>query len=176
MKNVACVALLSTALLAACSGEQQRQVQSSAQNDALIAAVSAKLVGVDADAVTAVHVGANGGSVTLSGEARNDGERAQYVTAARSVSGVTRVNDEIAVNPHLRGVRERSGDAWLAAKVAAAIAGQAGVNVFHVDTTAKSGVVTLRGTVPARSVAETIVSTARGVPGVRHIDDQMTIK
>jgi hyperosmotically inducible protein len=165
------VAALALAVLASCAGGQKN-----ATNDALIGAgVKAKLAGVDADSATAVDVSVTGGRVVLAGQARNDGERQAYVRAARSVSGVSSVEDRLTVNPHLRGVREQSNDALLAARVAAAIAGQAGVNVFKVKTTARDGVVTLTGTVPSSSIARTILDTARGVSGVKRVVDRVAI-
>jgi osmotically-inducible protein OsmY len=170
------MALAFAAVLPACSVKEQQQAQSDANQGLQVAAVTAKLAAVDIDATTNVHVSANGGTITLKGQAHSNAERARYVDAAKSVNGVRAVVDDLTVNPHVTGVREQTLDATLTARVAAAIAGQAGVNVFHVAPSSKHGVVTLRGTVPSASVEKTIVRTVRGVPGVRRVIDRLTIR
>ena len=171
MRNIA--PFLLAAAIAGCSGANQKD----AGNDALATvAVKAKLAGVDVDSTTAVNVNVRNGVVTLTGQARNIGERDDYVAAARSADGVTSVVDRLAVNANVRGLREQSADAALAAKVAAAIAGQAGVNVFHVKTSARDGVVTLEGAVPSAAIEQTVIATARSVSGVKRVDARLTIQ
>ncbi len=178
--------ILVVAALAACSQAQQQQTQNSAQNashavsDAAqhgyrVASVAAKLAGVDVDATTDVHIAVSDGVVTLSGQAHTQAERDRYVAAAKSVDGVRSVVDDLTVNSGVTGVRESALDATLTARVAAAIAAQAGVNVFHVTPSASHGVVTLRGAVPSRSVRSTIVQAVRGVQGVKSVDDRITV-
>ena len=164
MKRVVAAAAL--LLLGSCSGGAQKN----AGNDAVIAVgVKANLAGVDVDSATAVDVAVSNGVVTLTGQARDARERIAYTNAARSVDGVTSVVDRLNVNPRLRGLREQTTDAALAARVAAAIAAQAGVNVFTIKTTAHDGVVTLDGSVPTPAIEKTVLDTARGVPGVRRV-------
>lgn len=162
-------------LVAACSAQQQQQAQHSAQNTTLSAAVQAKLATIDADAATAVTVVANGGTVTLSGQAHDAQERSSYDAAAAGVPGVTHVVDRLRVNPQLRGLRENVSDAALAAKVNAKIAAQAGVNVARVKTSVRDGAVTLSGTVPSISVKTTIVDTVRKTSGVKSVDDRIEV-
>lgn len=66
-----------------------------------------------------------------------------------------------------------TADTQLKVRVAAAIAAQAGVNVFHVSTDVKDGVVTLRGKVPNASIEQTIVKTAAGVSGVKRVVNRL---
>lgn len=145
-------------------------------HDALIyAAVRGHLIDVDVDSATALHVDVDHGIVTLSGEARTAAERARYVAATQAVSGVMRVRDEIAINPQLRGPSETTRDDALAVSVYAALVAQSGVNAFHVSARVRDGVVTLEGNVPNGSIERTIVTTAGGVQGVRHVVNRLTI-
>lgn len=173
--------------LGACTGTQQKQVQDGAQSLAsaapagakdayLTAAVGTKLAAIDVDSTTSVHIAVDNGTVTLTGQARSAQEQAQFVAAAQSVDGVATVNNRLTVDPHLRGVRETTDDAALTTKVTAAIAAQAGINVFHVVASARAGTVTITGTVPTRSVERTIVDTVRGVSDVRTVVDRLTVK
>lgn len=93
-----------------------------------------------------------------------------------SAANVTSAIDRLGTNPHVRVIREQGKDAALAAGVSAAIAGQTGINVFHIGVWAHAGVVTLRGNVPTREIARTAVATARGVSGVRRVISHLTIQ
>ena len=177
---------LGLGMLAACTAQQQQSARQTAGSmassapgtakDALIAtSVSAKLAAIDVDAATAVHVSVQNGGVTLSGEERSRQERADYEGAARSVEGVTGVLDTVRVNPHVRGAREALGDAALQTKVAGAIAAQTGVNVFHVKTAVRNGVVTLAGSVTSRALKETVLSSVRQVNGVTRVIDNIEV-
>jgi osmotically-inducible protein OsmY len=169
------VALLLFAALVACSGGRQRSVENAGSDAYVTAAVKAKLAAVDVDSADAVGVAVANGTVTLTGKAHSDAEGQAYVAAARSVDGVQNVDDRLVIDPQEHGLREQSADVGLAAKVSAAIAGQAGINVFHVKVTARDGVVSLEGTVPSQSVARTIVDTARGVDGVKRVVPLVTV-
>lgn len=114
--------------------------------------------------------------ITLAGQARNTEQRDQYVRAASSVSGVTSVRDQLAINPHLYGARETAQDAALAVRVSATIAAQAGVNAFRVTPSVHQGVVALNGTVPNRATADVIVQAVRGIPGVKRVVDHITVR
>lgn len=173
--------------LTGCTAQQQsasqakaRQVYSSApdavRNAYLTAAVATKLAVVDADSATNVRASADSGIVTLSGQARNAAERSLYVKTAKSVSGVVAVQDMLSINPHLQGLRDQAADVTLETRVSAAIAAQAGVNVFHVQTSVRNGIVTLRGNVPSRSVDRTILNTVRAVSGVKMLVDLIAVR
>lgn len=169
------VAPLLFAALAACSGGQQKNAENAGNDTYLTVAVKAKLAAVDVDSTDGVGVSSANGTVTLTGKAHSEAERQSYVAAARSVDGVRNVDDRLAIDANERGVREQSADVTLAGKVSAAIAGQAGINVFHVKVSARDGVVSLQGTVPSDSIARTIVDTARGVDGVKRVDSRITV-
>jgi osmotically-inducible protein OsmY len=172
--------------MSACTAAQQHDANDSAQqlassapdaakNAYLTAAVSTKLATVDINSATSVKVQTNAGVVTLTGAAQTEAKRAAFVSAAKSIDGVVSVRDSLTIDPHLRGVRQQTDDVTLAASVTTAIAAQAGVNVFHVSTSAHDGTVTLDGTVPSRSVARTVVETARGISGVKVVVDKLRV-
>jgi hyperosmotically inducible protein len=174
MKRLPLIA--TAALLAACSGPQQQNAQTNVQDGLLTTEVAAKLTGVDVDAATAVHVSVDHGVVTLSGRAHSLDERAKYDDAARSVSGVKDVRDELAVQPGFKGLRGHANDAQLTVRVSAEIAAQAGGNVFHVTPSVNDGIVTLDGTVDQMSVRETIVNSVRRISGVKAVIDNIKVR
>lgn len=172
--------------LAACTAQQQNSAQSSAQQavssapvvakDAyLVTAVSTKLATVDVDSASSVRVAANHGVVTLTGQAHNSPERLRYQQAAAAVPGVTLVRNELTVS-QFAGLRSQAGDAKLTAQVSAAIAAQAGANVFHVTPSVHNGTVTLTGSVNQRSIKDTIIRDVRKIDGVRAVIDHITIQ
>lgn len=168
--------ILAACALAACSGQQQQEAQKGGDDAYLVTAVTTKLLTIDVDASTGVHVAANNGVVTLSGLAHTPQERSQYDAAARSISGVRSVDDKLTVGGNFRGVRATAADAALTARVSAAIAAQAGANVFHVKPSVRNGTVTLTGTVNDPSVKQTIVHTVKGVPGVHAVIDRINAR
>jgi osmotically-inducible protein OsmY len=78
-----------------------------------------------------------------------------------------------AVNGVLKKVDAK--DAALKVQVTAAMAEQAGANVFRIGTDVRAGVVTLSGTVPNDQVEQTVIRAAAGVSGVKRVDNHLTI-
>ena len=184
MKPIATLAaaVLCAGLLTACSEQAQKSAQDAASaapgtaKDALIAgSIKTKISAIDLDAATSVNVAVSNGRVTLTGEVRNEGERGQFENAARSVEGVTGVSDTTRINPGMHGPKESLGDAGLAAKVAASLAGQTGLNAFHIKTQAHDGIVTLSGALPTQAIKDTALETARHTDGVRSVVDRLTV-
>lgn len=64
----------------------------------------------------------------------------------------------------------------LEVKVGAAIAAEAGTNVFHVTPLARNGVVTLTGSVPSETIHQTVIDTVRTVPGVKRVVDRIAVR
>jgi osmotically-inducible protein OsmY len=159
--------------LSGCSSSQQERAKSD-MNDAFIAAqIHTKLVAIDPATVSLVKVDVAQGVVTLSGQVHSQTERDKVDEAARSVSGVKRVNDRLAVNPKAPTANEIAGDVSLQAKVKAALAAQTGVNALKVAVSVHAGVVALEGTYASAALHEVILETVRGVRGVRRIEDRL---
>lgn len=168
--------VLSVSALCACSTVQQQKNQAHVINDAyLTTAVATKLAVTNADSMRMVHVSVRDGVATLRGQASSLKEETQFVTTAKSVSGVHGVINRLTVNPHALGINQSATDAALTVKVSAAIAAQAGLNVFHVSPSVHNSVVTLTGTVPNHSVEETIVQTTAHLSGVSHVIDHLRV-
>lgn len=96
--------------------------------------------------------------------------------ASAAPSAVASAAHAVSTNPDVRKAGRRLNDAALAAAVETAIAGQAGLNVFHIGATANHGVVTLTGNVKSRAIAQTALTTARHVRGVRAVVDKLAVR
>jgi osmotically-inducible protein OsmY len=141
-------------------------------NDALlITAVKAKLITVDIDSTATLGVHVDHGVVTLTGAVRTAGARARTVAAAKSVSGVRVVHDDLRVDPRVPDVHDRFGDAALAGRIAAAIFTQTGSTAVRVNV--HEGVVILHGNVTDPRLRDAAVDTARHTTGVRGVEDEM---
>jgi hyperosmotically inducible protein len=143
----------------------------------LTAAVRTKLLSEDIDSAKRVGVNVVAGVVTLSGRVGSAAEKTRAVAAARSVRGVTSVQDsQLTVGSVGPSVAQSVDDAGLAAKVEGAMVAQAGVNVSGVGVKAKAGVVTLTGHVPTPAIKSTMVEAAKKASGVRNVIDQIVVK
>jgi len=143
--------------------------------DALIvAAVKAQLTTDDPDSATTLGVGSRDGVVTLRGTVRDAAARGRDVAAARAVTGVKQVVDQLRVDP--RGPRpgRQIADAALATRVVAAYTAQLGLQ--RVTVTVDRGVATLAGTVPDTRTRSRIEAAARGTDGIRNVVDQIRVE
>jgi translation elongation factor EF-1beta len=89
---------LSSGLLMACRPNET--VERQTKDAALKAQVKAKLASdVGAATVTAIEVNVTNGVATLAGSVRSDDEKQRAEATARSVEGITGVNNNLQVNP-----------------------------------------------------------------------------
>jgi osmotically-inducible protein OsmY len=182
MKALASLAL--AAALAGCSGGSVDQaahaVESQApalfQDGLVHAALRAKIAALDVDAATSIGIAVHAGHVTLTGTVRSAKERGELVATAKSLKGVNAVDDELRVDPAMRGTADKAGDFALVAKVTTALAAQTGVNAIDVRASAKDGIVTLRGDVPSAAIKSTMLATVEKTQGVRRVVDDIAVK
>jgi osmotically-inducible protein OsmY len=52
---------------------------------------------------------------------------------------------------------------------------EGGVNAFSIGVNARAGAITLSGNVPSNSVADTLVSTAKSVHGVKSVESKLQV-
>ena len=169
--------------VAACSQQQLNSASNDVShgapaffdNGVLATKVIAKLATVDASSALYLTATANGGVVTLHGKARMPAFAARFVAAAKTVSGVTAVRDDVKIDQHLPRLGRDAVGFGLTAAVRANLVGQAGVNGVAIGVFAQNGTVTLSGRVKTAALRETLVSAARGTSGVRQVVDRLTV-
>ena len=177
------LALVSIALLAACSKSDvdsaQNAVASSvpvlANEAGITARIEARFAEIDPSSAFHVTVGVHGGEVKLAGKVRDAKIDARFVAAANGVSGVKHVTSTLAIDPSLPNTKDSFSDFVLEASVRAKLVEQAGVNGVHVVVTARAGAVTLSGDVPTRDVANTLVAAAKTVKGVKNVESKLAV-
>jgi osmotically-inducible protein OsmY len=142
-----------------------------------------------------IIVTTNAGVVTLAGEITDDTERAEALLLARTTEGVKRVEDNLTVSvaPPAASTAttpptatapsaaakpvETSADtdAALADRIKSQLASDTQVKNAAIEVTAKSGVVTLQGTVPTRAAKERALTVARGIDGVTQVVERIQV-
>ena len=118
---------------------------SGAQNAPHTTVTQVEAITVDIDSTASLGVHVAGGVATLTGAVRNQAARTKTVAAAKSVSGIHEVRDELHIDPTIPNVSARVGDAALAGRIAAAIFTQTGSTAVRVNV--HNGIVTLHGAV-----------------------------
>jgi osmotically-inducible protein OsmY len=149
----------------------ETQIERLAGEALLITEIKAKLITVDVNSTATLGVRVSDGVATLTGTVRSAAMRAKDVAAARSVRGITRVDDRLRVDSHTPDIAGRLTDAALAGRIAGAIFTQTGTTGVKVDV--HDGVVTLSGNIVDPRVRTAAVDTARNTSGVHAVIDQM---
>ena len=153
------------------------------------------------EAVRARHidVSTENGVVTLRGTVDNDAAKQQAVNLARSVDGVSRVDDQLQVatqtgttaaaeGPRARDQAESTGTsgrdpdgnvmpAWITTKIQAQYFASPEIKPWNIDVTTQSGgVVMLSGEVDTSEDKAEAVRIARATDGVTSVDDRLRVK
>jgi hyperosmotically inducible protein len=190
--NVRILSLLAIAACTACSKSDVDNVQNAVAS-AVPASVKSALPAIEKvteigakiearfgeiDAASALHVIPHvdgNGSVKLTGTVRSADIEKQFVAAATAVSGVKSVSSSLTVDPSLPNVKDSTSDIVLEARVRAKLLEEGGVNAFSIGVNARAGAITLSGNVPSNSVADTLVSTAKSVHGVKSVESKLQV-
>lgn len=131
-----------------------------------------------------VEVEASGTTVTLEGVVSSRGYQSLAEEVARSVSGVTKVENRVRVaeapgggpvSRAARKVEQETADALLEAKIKAKLLEVMGVAAFQVEVEATDGVVSLSGTVKEKEQKALAEKTAKAVPGAVEVHDLLRV-
>ncbi len=122
-----------------------------------------------------IIVTTSGGVVTLTGEIADDTERAEALLLARTTESVKRVEDNLTISVAPAPASTTDADAALADRIKSQLASDNQVKNAPIEVTAKSGVVTLQGTVPMRAVKERALTVARGIDGVTQVVERIQV-
>lgn len=131
-----------------------------------------------------VEVEASGTTVTLEGVVSSRGYQSLAEEVARSVSGVTKVENRVRVaeapgggpvSRAARMVEQETADALLEAKIKAKLLEVMGVAAFQVEVEAAEGVVSLSGTVKEKEQKTLAEKTAKAVPGAVEVHNLLRV-
>lgn len=135
----------------------------------------------------AIDVRTSAGAVTLSGEVANETERQQALSLARSVAGVTSVQDQLQVSGSVarEGMPQTTApapadqgstdDTWITTKVQSEYFLDEEVKKGDVEVNSQGGVVTLTGEVPSPEAKQRAETIARQVDGVTEVENELSV-
>ena len=116
----------------------------------------------------AVKVAVSKGFVTLSGEVPWHYQRTAAEHAVRRLNGVTGVSNQIAVKPHVQA-------ADIKRRIEEALDRQADIEAARIRVSVEGDKVRLEGSVRAWFERNAIEEAAWSAPGVRQVDDRVTV-
>jgi osmotically-inducible protein OsmY len=139
-----------------------------------------------------IVVTTNAGVVTLNGEIADETERAEALLLARTTEGVKRVEDNLTISPvsaptstaatpatpsaaSKSSVAAADTDAAVADRIKSQLASDSQMKNAPIEVTAKSGVVTLQGTVPTKAAKEHALAAVSGIDGVTQVVDRIQV-
>lgn len=197
------IVLAGCAAAAGCRGEAMNETSTTApaatiesrDDTAVKTAVQAKFYTEDLTRGRAIDVSAQDGAVTLRGTVPTEAARQRAVTLARSVDGVTNVDDKLTVTNTTAAAQsaeaatstgttgrepvggEPAEPAWITTKIQAQYFLDPDIKPWAIDvTTGTGGVVKLEGTVDSADDKADAVRIARETDGVTRVDDRLRIE
>ncbi len=117
----------------------------------------------------AIALGERGGTVTLRGTVATPRQRDTAVHVARSIPGVTFVNDELVLDP-----RDRAEDAEIRGAALQALMSN-DVLAEHVDVTVRDGWLALKGEVKHQTDSDAAFDAVCRLPGVGGITNEIKV-
>jgi hyperosmotically inducible periplasmic protein len=116
------------------------------------------------------------GEVMLSGFANNQKQIDFSIAVAKSVEGVTSVDNQLALKEGRQSIGNRIDDSVITARVKAAILSDPAMKSMDVAVTTRKGEVMLSGFVDNSVLQGQAIDLARDVDGVTSVVDHMSIK
>jgi osmotically-inducible protein OsmY len=128
---------------------------------------------------TSTTVRVSGGVVTLSGTADSAAQRELTAVYAGEIDGVKSVRNEITVaaSPQPReSVGEDVDDVSITGQLKLALLSHSSTSALKTKVSTENGVVTLSGEADSESEKALVAELARGIKGVKQVDNQMTVR
>ena len=142
---------------------------------AITADVKARLL--DAKGVPSgdVNVEVYKGVVLLSGFVTDEAAKSGAEKAAKEAKGVVKVHNAITVHPKT-SIGSKIDDTALVGKVKAALIDAKDVDAGAINCEARDSIVQLGGFVSGKAAKERALAVAKGVKGVKRVDDALYVK
>lgn len=123
-----------------------------------------------------INVDTNDGMVQLNGFVDSDEGRQAAARVARSVEGVSRVDNNLEVREGHRTLGAAVDDAKIAAQVKTALAADANTKAYQIKVDVNRGVVALGGFVDTEESKNNASRVARSVEGVRSVENNLVLR
>ncbi|HTL00485.1 MAG TPA: BON domain-containing protein [Pseudomonadales bacterium] len=123
-----------------------------------------------------IKVSVYNGIVQLNGFVASDNVREAAVKAAKDVSGVASVHDNLKIRPDNRPAAEVQRDSDLTKKVENALIANPATKSHEIYVATADSVVQLAGFVDSADIRTTAAEIAGAVPGVRRVQNELEMK
>jgi hyperosmotically inducible protein len=142
---------------------------------AIVTQVKASLLAEKSVHGNDVNVEVYRGVVLLSGFVATQAQKDTAAKVAKNTAGVASVRNEIAVHS-ATSVGTKLDDTVLVGKVKSALVEAKDVKSGQINVESRGGVVQLGGFVSSQGMRDRAISIAKGVSGVKRVDDAMFVK
>ena len=174
---VALIASGAMVTMAACSSTRTQRAPGEQVDDAaLLTSVKSALAADPVTEAGEINVDVNRGVVKLAGYVDSPKEKQQAGDVARKVDGVQSVQNDISVKKSDESVGEVIDDSILTAKVKAALIADSSTKAHQINVETQEGVVQLSGFVDNATAKSTAGEVARGVNGVKSVQNDLQVK
>jgi hyperosmotically inducible protein len=171
------VAAIAAASLAACSATRTQKTAGEQIDDSVITGkVKAALIENSTTKAHQIDVETFRGTVQLNGFVDSADQKAAATRVAKSVNGVKKVDNNLSLQSGSRSAGEAIDDSVITAKVKAALISNKDVKAHEVNVETREGVVQLSGFVDNATAKSTAAEVARGVNGVKDVQNDLQIK
>ena len=171
------VLILSLGMAMGLSALAQKSATDSIDDAGTTARVKTALIGNKQAKASQINVETQQGVVQLSGFVDSEGAREAAVMTAKNVTGVKEVQDKLLLRNGERSTGEAVDDTVIATKVKSELAGKSGLSTASsVTVEVNRGIVELSGFVPTPEEKTAAASIARGVAGVKDVENNIELK
>ncbi|MGY8811662.1 MAG: BON domain-containing protein [Pseudomonadales bacterium] len=131
-----------------------------------------------------IDVDVENGVAKLTGEVENDVDRDLAEEVAMSIDGVTKVDNQLAVNPDVETKKSADGEQTLSqsfssatttATIKSKLLWNSNTEGLDVNVTTKNGVVNLSGTAQSEAAKDLAGMLAKDTDGVRRVDNEIRV-
>jgi hyperosmotically inducible protein len=175
MKNMMLVSLAALALAFSAPGLAEKSAGDHVDDGSIVTQVKASLVAEKGVPSSDVNVEVYKGVVLLSGFVKTQAEKDAAGKVAKNTAGVKSVRNELAIHP-ATSVGTKLDDTMLVGKVKAALVDAKDVSSGQINVEARGGIVQLGGFVTSSGMRDRAIAVAKGVNGVKRVDDAMFVK
>ena len=174
--KIALVAIAAVSLAACTATRTQKTAGEQIDDSVLTGKVKAALVEDPSTKARQIDVETFRGTVQLNGFVDSADAKAAAGRVARGVEGVKKVDNNLSVQASSRSAGEVVDDSVITAKVKAALIGDKNVKAHEVNVETREGVVQLSGFVDNATAKSTASEVARGVKGVKSVQNDLQVK
>jgi hyperosmotically inducible protein len=175
MMNKLFASLAAVAIAFATPAMAQKSAGESFDDGTIVTSVKGSLLTAKGVPSSDINVEVYKGVVLLSGFVKTQAEKDAAGKVAKDVKGVASVRNQLVVHP-ATSMGTKLDDTALVSKVKAALVDASDVKSGQINVEARGGIVQLGGFVTGEKMKARAIAVAKGVSGVKQVDDALFVK